>query len=406
MSPKSARPFRPSLRTRRSAAALALAAAFALPGLAQEPARQAPVKVTVKDEKPVVIEPVLPLDTTRRVNYTPTGVGVGVRSENNQTLHLSHYPTFAIDGQYHQQFQPGMGGQQLYVNRPLPKDKGPKLHGGYVSAYKYGDLVITVTVGLTPTRPAKGASKRGLDSVLVRYVVENKGQRPHKFGLRMYMDTYVIDNDGCLFASPATEPNKLLDGMVLKGKKLPPYLQMLQRPNLKAPGYVSNLTLDLGNRLEKPDRLVLTRFGLAGVWDMPAMASMGDSAIGVYWEPKEIKPGGKREYAYAYGKGVAINPEGNGQVELAVDGSFEPGKSFKVLARVNDPAAGQVLTLELPEGMELLEGRELQPVPPPLGEEPHSLVVWRARVARPGEYAVRVRSSTGVTQGKLISITR
>ena len=35
-----------------------------------------------------------------------------------------------------------------------------------------------------------------------------------------------------------------------------------------------------------------------------------------------------------------------------------------------------------------------------------SLVVWRARVQRPGEYAVRVRSNTGVTQGKLVNITQ
>jgi hypothetical protein len=395
------------LRPGRWAAAAALAAALVVPGLAQEPARQPPVKVMVKDEKPTVIEPVLPLDpNTRHINFNTTGVGVNVRAANNQTLHLSHFPTFAIDGQYHQQAQPGIGGRQLYFNRPLPKDKGPKLVNGSISAYQFGELHVTVTVGLTPTKPPKGGTKRLLDSALVRYEVENKGQRKHKFGLRVYMDTYVIDNDGCIFASPATEPGKLLDGTVLKGKKLPPYLQMLQRPDLKNPGYVSTLTLDLGNRLERPDRLILTRFGLAGIWDMPAMASMGDSAIGVYWEPKEIPPGGKREYAYAYGKGIAINPEGNGLVELAVDGSFEPGKGFKILARINDPAPGQVLTLELPEGMTLLEGRELQPVPVPLGDEPNSLVVWRARVDRVGDYAVRVRSSTGVTQGKLISISR
>jgi hypothetical protein len=63
-----------------------------------------------------------------------------------------------------------------------------------------------------------------------------------------------------------------------------------------------------------------------------------------------------------------------------------------------------VLSLELPEGMTLLEGRELQPVPAPLGEDTTSLVVWQGRVARPGEYAVRVRSNTGVTQGKVVTI--
>ena len=32
-----------------------------------------------------------------------------------------------------------------------------------------------------------------------------------------------------------------------------------------------------------------------GGWDMPAVSAMGDSALGVFWEPKEIKPGDKRE---------------------------------------------------------------------------------------------------------------
>jgi hypothetical protein len=408
MSPTFPRPVPSLSRRRRAALALAaLAGILSAPVLAQEPARQPPVKVTIKDEKPVVVEPVLPLDPRSAINYGSTGVGAQVRAENNQTLHLSHFPTFQVDGQRFEQMQPGLGGRQLYVNKPLPQDKTGKHGTGFVSAYKYGDLEITVTVRLTPTYPPKGAAKRRLDAVLIHYAVENKGQKAHKFGLRAYMDTYVIDNDGCIFASPSTEPGKLLDGMTLKGKKLPPYLQMLQRPNLKAPGYVSHLTLDLGNRLERPDKLLLTRYGFGfNSWDMPVMASMGDSAIGLYWEPKEIRPGGKREYAYAYGKGQAINLEGNGQVELAVDGSFEPGKAFKVLARVSDPAVGQVLSLELPEGMALLEGKELQPVPPPLGDDPQSLVVWRARVLRPGDYAVRVRSSTGVTQGKLISIAR
>ena len=52
---------------------------------------------------------------------------------------------------------------------------------------------------------------------------------------------------------------------------------MLQNPDLKNPGFVSHLTLNLGNSLEKPERVVLTRHGAGfGGWDMPAMASMGD----------------------------------------------------------------------------------------------------------------------------------
>jgi hypothetical protein len=371
-------------------------------GYGQEPASR-PARVTIRDEQTVIAEPELPLDPVRRIQFQPTGIGVSVRSETNQTLHLSHFPTFNIDGRL---FQQGQGGRAEYVNRPLPLGKGRKNLDGFVSAYNFGDLHITVTVRLTPTKPPpKGQGKRRLDSVLVHYLVENKGQQAHQFGVRVYMDTYVIDNDGCLFAAP-TVPNKILDGTVLKEKQLPPYVQLLQRPNLANPGFVAHLTLDLGARLPKPDRVVLTRHGSGfNTWDMPAVMAMGDSALGIFWEPKPIKPGGKREIAYGYGQGVVISPENEGRVQMALGGSFEPGKRFSVTAYVTDPAPGQFLTLELPDGMAFVQGKALRPVPPvPGDDQAASLVVWEARVLRAGDFAVRVRSSTGVTQGKHISI--
>ncbi|HYT91711.1 MAG TPA: hypothetical protein VEL76_23560, partial [Gemmataceae bacterium] len=219
-------------------------------------------------------------------------------------------------------------------------------------------------------------------------------------------DTYVITNDGCLFAAP-TIPGKILDGIVLKDKQLPPYLQMLQVPDLKNPGFVSHLTLDLGSRLEKPERLVLTRHGSGfDGWDMPANMAGGDSAIGVFWEPKELKPGGKREFAYGYGQGIATSPENEGRVQLALGGSFEPGKLFDVTAYVTDPAPGQSLTLELPAGMVLVEGKECQPVPEVRDDEVTSMIRWRGRVLRPGEFSLGVRSSAGTTQRKTITVTR
>jgi hypothetical protein len=401
----------PARRRSLSLVTLAVvAAATALPGSAQERSASPQVKVTIRDEKPVVVDPdsspsaidsgSLPVDPKRRIQYNANGFVANIRSEDNQTLHLSHFPSFMVDAQLYQQ---GQGGQALYFNKQLPKDKGPSSREGFVSAYKYGDIQVTVTISLVPTKPPKGASKRSLDSVLTHYLVENKGQKPHKFGLRMYMDTFVIDNDGCLFAAP-TMKDKVLNGVELKGKTLPPYVQLLQRPDLKNPGYVAHLSLFLGGRMEKPERVVLTRFAEGfNTWQCNALASAGDSAMAVFWDVKEIKPGGKREIAYAYGKGL-VTGGGDGRFDVALGGSFVPGKTFKVSALVHDPAPGQVLSLELPEGMALVEGRELQPVPAPLGEETTSMVVWQARVRQPGEYAVRVRSNTGVTQGKLVNI--
>jgi hypothetical protein len=396
-------PWRATGTWRWTAVAILAALAVAGGGPAQERAPR--FRVTVKDERPVVIEPEVPLDPQRRINYQSNGLAVTVQTEAGQTLHLSHYPTLSIDGQLSQQFQPMAGGRAEFVNRPLGKTKGGKQREGVETCYVFGDVRVTCTVTVSPTKPATRGAKRRRDAVLIHYLAENKGRQPHKFGLRVYMDVYVINNDGALFAAP-TMPGKVLDAVVLKEKLLPPYVQLLQVPDLKNPGFVAHLTLDLGSRLEKPDRVVLTRHGVGfGGWDMQAVNAGGDSALGIFWEPKELKPGAKREIAYGYGQGIVTSPENEGRVQLALGGSFEPGKLCDVTAYVTDPAPGQTLTLELPEGMALVEGKECQPVPDVREDEATSLVRWRARVLRPGEFPLRVRSSAGTTEGKTISVT-
>jgi len=124
-----------------------------------------------------------------------------------------------------------------------------------------------------------------------------------------------------------------------------------------------------------------------------------------YWEPKEIKAGGKRDIGYGYGQGIVPAPESEGNCDVVLGGSFEPGKLFTISAVVNDPAVGQTLRLELPAGMQLVEGKERQPVLQAAQEDHPSLVLWKARVLQTGQFTLRIRSSTGVTQTKIITIT-
>jgi predicted secreted protein len=381
----------------------AVATALAGAAFSQEKTAAPPVQVTIKDEQPVVeAETVLPVDPARRIQFDGQQLAVNVRTEKNETLHLSHFPSMLVDGQFLQQAQ----GRVEFQNKPLPKTKAGKQRDGFMTCHVINnDIKVTMTVTVVPTKPQGKAAKRRMDAVLIHYLIENNGNKAHTVGFRIYMDVFVIDNDGALFAAP-TKPNMILDGVVLKGKDLPPYLQLLQHPNLKNPGFVAHLTMDLGSKLEKPDHLVLTRHGLGfGQWEMPAQNAGGDSALGLYWETKELKPGAKRELAYGYGQGIATSPESEGVVEMALGGSFEPGKIFTVTAYVSDPPAGQSLKLELPNGLELAEGRAVQSVPETREEGAPSVVLWRARVVRPGSYAVRVRSSTGIIQGKLLTIT-
>src|SRR4051812_48010680 len=113
----------PARRWGTRLALAALAAAFAGTAFSQGPAPRPPFRVTVKDEKAVTSEEAaVPLDPVRRVNYGSTGLGASIRGENNETLHLSHFPSFSVDGQVqHHQIN---GGRYEYMNRPLAQQKG------------------------------------------------------------------------------------------------------------------------------------------------------------------------------------------------------------------------------------------------------------------------------------------
>jgi hypothetical protein len=55
--------------------------------------------------------------------------------------------------------------------------------------------------------------------------------------------------------------------------------------------------------------------------------------------------------------------------------------------------------------MKLLEGSPTQPVPLP-SEENRSLVLWKGRVLEAGAFPIRLRSSSGVTLTKSVTVTK
>ncbi len=401
------------LRFRLGLLVLALLIGAALPfASAQEKTfHQGPVRVKIADEKPVVFEDNTPVDPERRVQYSGNGMSLNVAVENT-TLHLGNMaPLFKIDQNVLDGASMGFmrGGAMMPVqmevmNEPLPRTPSGKERDGTRNVCRLGDIRITQTVEVVPTRAEKG-QKRRRDAVLVRYTFENKDKVPHEIGMRFYMQVYLGNRLGGGFAAP-NQPGKLLDGVELKDKTMPDYLELLQMQDLKNPGFVGRLTFNLGTAVEGPNRAVLTsRRGMANNWDIQAMPAMGSSAVAFYWDPRAIKPGAKRECAFALGKGVAGKLDGEGALKVDLAGSFEPNKLFTLDAFVNDPAPSQSLTLELPEGLERLEGKETQPVPAP-DVNGTSLVQWKARVLRPGQYHLRVHSSGGMTQTKIVTVTK
>jgi hypothetical protein len=289
---------------------------------------------------------------------------------------------------------------------PLPKSPTGKERRGFMGSWTTNDIKFTQTIEIVPSKPVEkiANAKRKLDTVRISYLAENKGQKAREVAVRTNIDILVNNNDGALYLSPTTEPGKILNGIALEGKSLPHFLQVVENPDPKNPGFYGVMTFKFGNRVEGPSRVVLTNLGNVhnGQWDIQPMPA-GDSACSIYWAKKVMKPGEKREMVWAYGGGIAADSETDGKVSLTLGGNLEPGKLFTLSAMVEDPVEGQSLELELPTGIECVDGPATQAVPMPTANG-YSMVQWRGRVARPGNYELKVRSSTGVTQSKEVAI--
>jgi hypothetical protein len=384
-----------------SSAIIIVTALAALVGATQEPAT-APVTVKFHEPKTAVAaETSVPIDPTLRVQIqNSAGMAFGLNADGIRlTFSSSSIRTlFKIDNQM---ISPNTQPRALLA----AKTPEGKARHGFESTFQHSRLKITHVVEAIPTRPAKQGDKRRLDAVLVRYVIENKDTLPHTIATRVRIDTHC-NNDGALFAAP-TFPKKILDGMEMKEKTLPPYVQILQNPDLNNPINMGHFTLKLGARMIGPDRFVCTAHGAGeNGWEVAIQRAGGDSDCVMYWKEQTVQPNSTITMAYAYGKGLAVTPESEGRIGIAFGGSFEPGKLFTISAYVDDPISNQTIELELPSSMELIEGKRMQPVPVPPPDSATSMVLWKCRVKDLGEHTLRIRSSSGVTQTRTITVAR
>jgi hypothetical protein len=394
-----------NLQTPPGRRAAVLAACLGLLSLAFPTATGQQVKVKIEEEKTVEGEEVAatgPVDPQLAINPTfPGGMSYGLAAgQQRLTFSAGSARTLLqIDGQIL-----GPNVQQM----ALPPDNKGKARNGVQSTFTHGKVTITQVMEVVPGRssdkPPPG-QKRKMNVLLIRYLVENKDTQPHKVGVRVRIDTYCGSNDGCLFASPKTHKNQILDGVLLKDKQVPDFLMILENPNLQNPGFTGHFTFRMGNKFEPPNRVALTSHGAGeNGWEVQVMQAGGDSDVAFYWDPRVIPAGAKREFAFAHGVGIASVVAGEGDVRLTFGGNFEPGKLFTLTARVENPGEGQSLTLELPAGMERVEGAETQPVPG-AGTDEAGTVMWKARVLRPGTYTIRVRSGNGTVLTRTVTIT-
>jgi hypothetical protein len=307
----------------------------------------------------------------------------------------------------------GVGaGKWLERDKKLPADPGRHAVNGSTSTWFVNDIAVSQILEIVPSKqPVEvkpGVQQRLLDTCLIRYVIENKDSKPRKVGLRIMIDTQIGGNDGVPFTVPGLG---LVDTMkdFPTAKEVPEFVQALETGNLLKPGTVGHLSLKIAG-LESPDRVSLTHWpGSSAPWEVPIKPikeGRFDSAIVLYWQERELRPGEKRELGFAYGLGSISSTERTGHLALTVDGQFDVGQLFTATAYVNNPSKGESLTLILPKGLERSGGADKEPVPPLAAQakEGNSIVSWKIKALAPGQFTIKVVSSVGLEATKSVTI--
>ncbi len=319
------------------------------------------------------------IDNGKRLTYSTNG-------SSNSTV-------VKMDGQTTEFGHPN--GKVVEPFAPLP-------NGGARSTWILNNVRFTQT--LEPITSQTGAR----DTVLVRWMIRNEDTKQHQVGLRVQLDTMIGQNDGVPFAVPGMSDMITTTADFPKQGPIPHFIQALEVPNLKNPGTVAHLSLQLGGRIEAPGRVCLTHWPGFNflTWDVPMRGlrdGTEDSAVVLYWNEASLAQNQEREIGFSYGLGDVKSTEG--RIGTTTVSNAVTGRSFPVTVYVQDPVKGETLTLESPPGVDI-EGARTVAVPPipAASKERTSIVTWMAKVPAAGKFEFTIRSSTGETQRQTLNV--
>ncbi len=257
---------------------------------------------------------------------------------------------------------------------PTLSDDGRKL----TTIWKYKKVVFTqvVELVLNPTTYK-------YDTYRIGYSANNQDDVDHEVNVRLLLDTMIGENDGVYFSIPGTDEIISKPQQIL-GSDVSDYYQIsvLENPDLTNPGVVARLTLS-GYGSTRPSHIeitqwcdsktepewdYLTQFHVKdepdGLHQCADKSKKLDSAIGIFFEAKKIKPGESADWATAYGLGQVEQPtENKAGVSISfmsIPHEMPLDTQFYVTALIKNPKPGQSVQLTLPPQLQLLEGNAKQ----------------------------------------------
>lgn len=264
-------------------------------------------------------------------------------------------------------------GRWIGPTESLPPSTKPFLGLGHASTWLQPKQQIETkqTVRIVP-----GQQSGLLDTCLVIYQVTNRGNREREVGIRTMLDTFIGSNDGVPFLIPGEEV-LCTTSKIMERKAIPDFLQACERADLKNPGTIATLGIHIPG-FERPGKVTLGAWpnsslgdpraaGIDTLWDVPVkdiheINREGDSAVTLYWEPRTLKPGESFKAAYTYGLGTISAQEGGGELALTAGGNFTPGGEFTLTAYISGHSSSDQLTLALPPGFTLIDGKVETPL--------------------------------------------
>lgn len=250
---------------------------------------------------------------------------------------------------------------------------------------------------------------RVMDTVLIEYRLRNVSERSKTLGLRMMLDTLLGQNDGAPFR---LKEHAYQSEQEFVGKGIAPYWQVfdsLKNPAVIAQGVVS----DSESGIVAPDRVLLSNWGLLAdnPWTFPYQEGRSfvregelelDTALAMFWNEQVLAPGESRTVQTLYGLGGVSLAPGELSLGLAMVSELD------VLSREPQLLVAYVMNnggydsndtrlyVELPEGLDIVEGTKALTLGPLLVGESRQLaiMVQATEALKTGTYPIVVKAES------------